>query len=94
MEEVEGTVMRKYKIREVIPISLFNYSTLGIIPLIANRMCYEIDVNGQLYEVITHEECELPEGIKIKIGRRGRILKDIYLLHEDKKFSVISLTRK
>jgi hypothetical protein len=94
MEELEGKVLRKYKIREVIPISMFNYSTLGSIPLIIYRMCYEIEIDGQPYELITRAECELPEGTKIRIERSGRILKDTYLLYEDKKFSVISLTKK
>jgi len=91
MKELEGIVIRKYNISEVIPIipttPQFDYSShLGSILLI-DRMCYEVDVNGQLYELITHRECELPERAKIRIEKSGRILKDTYLLYENKKIS-------
>jgi hypothetical protein len=58
------------------------------------RTCYEINVNGQRYDLITTKGCELPEGAEIKIGRTGKILKETYLLYKDEKFPVISLTKK
>jgi hypothetical protein len=100
MEELEGIVVRKCSIKETIPIipmipvtPQFEYSPyLG--KLTIDRMYYEIDANGKLYEVITRGECKLPERAKIRIRRRGRILKDTYLLYEDEEFPVIEFNPK
>jgi hypothetical protein len=99
MEELEGIVVRKCCIKKIIPIiptipvtPQFEYSPyLGIT---IDCMYYEIDANGKPYEVITRGECKLPEGAKIRIRRRGRILKDTYLLYEDEEFPVIEFNPK
>jgi len=98
--EIVGRVIKKYGIiEEVIPynpaISPLTYSPLGIAQLIIilERACYEVEINGQPYELVTVKECELPENAEIRIRSR-RILKDMHILYANEEFPVISLKKQ
>jgi hypothetical protein len=108
----EGRIIKEYNLREVMPINylpdLLFYQTTFLLPI--ERKGYEVDVAGQLYELVTVEECQLPVGATIKIRTTSRkfssdklqflscllfqLSKKSSLIYENEEFPIIAYSSK
>jgi len=107
----EGRIIKEYNLREIVRVNylpnLLFYQT-SFLPI--ERKGYEVDVAGQLYELVTVEECQLPVGATIKIRTTSRkfssdrlqflscllfqLSKRSSLIYENKEFPIIAYSSR
>jgi hypothetical protein len=101
-KEIEGIIIEKYTKEDYIFPSFYNnlflqeISSLSIMPPTKIELvCYKIKSisDNNLYELVTDKSCDLPIGARINLKETGRLFKELIVVLERKKYSIISLNK-
>jgi hypothetical protein len=90
---IRGKYIKKDYIFPNIYNNLFEVPQLILLPIEIEVKCYEVEINGNLYEIVTDKDSDFPIGAKIRIEKKGRLFKEPVIIFENRKYSVKNLNK-